>query len=242
MATSIIFNKLGRIQVEPGSAAQMFHPAAEKKRGGRSAAFSRAAAQKQGNVLTRHGMFEPDHESVARVRAGQCEAFAQLITRYQARIFHTTFHTLKNREDAEEATQDTFLRAYRGLTSFREDATFATWLDRFCYNAGLNYLEKKRTARPRPATVALEHLPAADHDIAQRERAALVEQAKANVADHFRNVLILDHTQQLPYREITEMLELPINTVKPHLFRARALLRRRMLQAMPQEEILSEVM
>lgn len=190
-------------------------------------------------------MIEPDHELVARVRAGQREAFAQLITRYQARIFHTTFRMLKNREDAEEAAQDTFVRAYRGLAKFREDATFSTWLYRICYNVCLNYLEKKRTARPRPAAVALEHLPAAeapDHDFAQRERAALVEQVMTNMPDHFRNVLILYHTQQLPYQEIAEILGLPLNTVKTHLFRARAMLRRRMLQAMPQEEILSEVM
>ncbi len=190
-------------------------------------------------------MIEPDHELVARVRAGQREAFAQLITRYQARIFHTTFRMLRNREDAEEAAQDTFVRAYRGLARFREDATFSTWLYRICCNVCLNYLEKKRTARPWPAAVALEHLPAAeapDRDFAQRERAALVEQAMADLPDHFRNVLILYHTQQLPYQEIAEILGLPLNTVKTHLFRARALLRRRMLQAMPQEELLSEVM
>jgi len=79
-------------------------------------------------------MSESDHELVARVRAGQREAFTQLIERYQARIFHTTHRMLKNRENAEEAAQDTFLRAYRGLAKFREDAAFSTWLYRICYN------------------------------------------------------------------------------------------------------------
>jgi len=93
----------------------------------------------------------------------------------------------------------------------------------------LNYLEKKRTVRPQPAAVALEHLPAAeapDQDFAQRERTALVEQAMADLPDHFRNVLILYHTHQLAYQEIAEILGVPLNTVKTHLFRARALLRR----------------
>lgn len=79
-----------------------------------------------------------DNELIAQVRAGNQRAFAELIDRYKTRIFHTTLRILGNREDAEEAAQDTFVRAYRGLESFREEATFSTWIYRICVNACLN--------------------------------------------------------------------------------------------------------
>lgn len=185
-----------------------------------------------------------DHDIVQQVLAGNREAFAHLIERYKTRIFQTTYRMLKNREDAEEAAQDTFVRAFRGLAKFRADAAFATWLYKICYNVCLNYLEKKRHARPRAPEAEMARLTdpvSPDHIFAHREKETLVENALEDLPEHFRQVLILYHAQQLSYQQIAEILNLPINTVKTHLFRGRALLRRRILQELPQKELLAEL-
>lgn len=189
-------------------------------------------------------MTTSDHDIVQQILAGNREAFAHLIERYQSRIFHTTYRMLRNREDAEEAAQDTFVRAFRGLAKFRAEATFSTWLYRICYNVCLNYLEKRRNAKPRAPEAELAHLTdpgSPDHILADRERQALVEEALEDLPAHFRSVVILYHTQQLSYQEIAEVLRLPLNTIKTHLFRGRALLRRLILQKMPQEDLVSEL-
>lgn len=190
-------------------------------------------------------MSNSDHDIVQQVLAGNREAFAHLIERYKTRIFQTTYRMLKNREDAEDAAQDTFVRAYRGLAKFRADAAFATWLYKICYNVCLNCLEKRRNAKPRAAEAELARLPdpdAPDHVFADRERKTMVEDALEDLPEHFRSVLILYHAQQLSYQQIAEILNLPINTVKTHLFRGRALLRRRILQKVPQKDLIAELL
>ncbi len=186
---------------------------------------------------------EPDHKLVARVCSGEREAFAQLVERYRARIFHTTLRMLKNREEAEEAAQDTFLRAYRGLPNFREEASFSTWVYKICYNVCLSYLERKKIR----ATVSEEELldlPAAETPeklFENREFEELVSHALAALPVVYRSVLVLYHTQHLSYQEIAEITGQPINSVKTHLFRGRALLRQHILSVQPQEEWMSMV-
>jgi len=182
---------------------------------------------------------EPDHKLVARVRGGEREAFVQLLERYQARIFHTTLRMLKNREDAEEAAQDTFLRAYRGLPNFREDAAFSTWIYKICYHVCLSYLERKKPKRFTAADENFSELPDPDtleRSYEGREFEELVAGALAELPEIYRSVLVLYHTQHLSYQEIAKITGQPINSVKTHLFRGRALLRRRILQIQLTEE------
>ena len=180
---------------------------------------------------------EPDHKLAARVCNGEREAFAQLVDRYRGRIFHTTLRLLKSREDAEEAAQDTFLRAYRGLPNFRKEASFSTWIYKICYNVCLSYLARKKAKH-----AVLEedqfNLPASetpDKLFENREFEQLLSGALAELPVIYRSVLVLYHTQHLSYQEIAEITGQPMNSVKTHLFRGRALLRQRILEMQPEE-------
>jgi len=184
-----------------------------------------------------------DNELLARTRAGDHQAFAELIDRYKARIFHTTLRILGNREDAEEAGQDTFLRAYRGLESFREEATFSTWIYRICVNTCLNLLESRKRfkAQKIESTPAAElpyiespELGFADEDLRERILAVI-----ETLPVKYRTVLVLFHVQHLAYQEIVEIVQLPMSSVKTHLFRARAMLRERLLDKIPHEELVA---
>ncbi len=181
-----------------------------------------------------------DQQLIARVCAGEREVFAQLIERYKSRIFHTTLRMLRQREEAEEAAQDVFVRAYRGLPKFREEASFSTWIFKICYNVCLSYLERKQTPRADLAEAELFTVPEEDTPerlFESREFQHLLEQAMATLSPKQSSALVLYHTQQRSYNEIAEIMEEPISSVKTHLFRGRAKLREKILQRMPLEEL-----
>jgi RNA polymerase sigma-70 factor (ECF subfamily) len=184
-----------------------------------------------------------DHELLARVRAGDQRAFAELIDRYKARICHTTLRILGNREDAEEAAQDTFLRAYRGLENFREEAGFSTWIYRICVNTCLNLLESRKRFKAQgienTPEIELPHIDSPEYNFEEEDLQNRVFSVAEKLPVKYRTVLVLYHIQHLAYQEIAEILKMPINSVKTHLFRARAMLRERVLRTIPNEELVS---
>ncbi|MDZ7292337.1 MAG: sigma-70 family RNA polymerase sigma factor [candidate division KSB1 bacterium] len=186
---------------------------------------------------------QTDNELIARIRAGDQRAFAELIDRYKARIFHTTLRILGNREDAEEAAQDTFLRAYRGLENFREEAAFSTWIYRICVNTCLNLLESRKRFKAQEIESTpvdeLPHIESPEFDFVEEDLQTRVLSVLQKLPVKYRTVLVLYHIQHLAYQEIAEITQMPIGSVKTHLFRARAMLRERLLRAIPHEELVS---
>ncbi len=184
-----------------------------------------------------------DHELVAQIRAGDQRAFVELIDRYKARIYHTSLRILGHREDAEEASQDTFVRAYRGLENFREDATFSTWIYRICVNACLNKLESRKRFKVQDIDkTPIEELPftaSPEAEFADEDLESRVFSAVEKLPAKYRTVLVLYHIQHLAYQEIATIMQMPMGSVKTHLFRARALLRERVLQEFSPEELIA---
>ncbi len=184
-----------------------------------------------------------DHELVAKIRTGDQRAFVELIDRYKARIYHTTLRILGNREDAEEAAQDTFVRAYRGLENFREEATFSTWIYRICVNTCLNLLESRKRFKAQDIdSTPVEDLPfieSTESDFEEEDLQARIFLAMEELPAKYRTVLALYHIQHLAYQEIAEIMQMPMGSVKTHLFRARALLRERVLRQFSREELVA---
>ncbi len=176
-----------------------------------------------------------DEELVARARTGDRPAFAHLVDRHRVSVFNLTLRIVGNREDAEEAAQDVFVRAYKSLDRFRGDAKFVTWLYRIAVNVSLSSV--RRTRRDLSTTSISDDdedgLPMQIPD-ASANPAELFEQAEfrdrvrnlvAELSPIYSAVISMYHIQSLSYDEIAEALELPIGTVKARLFRARAALR-----------------
>jgi len=178
---------------------------------------------------------ENDAELVAASQGGDQDAFAQLVQRHQRRVFNLVFRMLQQYEEANEVTQETFLAAWQGLSSFRGDARFSTWLYRIAYNCCLKQLEQRKKDKALNAAIQAEHL--LDH-ADKEERAStvleihdfqnLVREHLSMLPAKYRVVLVLRHLQEMTYEEMAEILTIPIGTIKTHLFRARNLLKERL--------------
>ncbi|MBN1826142.1 MAG: sigma-70 family RNA polymerase sigma factor [Candidatus Eisenbacteria bacterium] len=174
-----------------------------------------------------------DEELVRRCLAGDRDSFAFLVDRHKDRVFWLVRRTAGN-EEAEDLTQETFLRAYRALPRFRGESLFGTWLYTIARNIALSHL-RKRSGRGEAISFEEEgeekiHLLAEgtirpeeafeEKDLADRVR-ALVER----LPEPYRTVITLYHLHQLRYEEIAAVMDLPLGTVKTNLHRARKRLR-----------------
>lgn len=166
-----------------------------------------------------------DDDLIALVLSGRGEAFGTLVERYERAVYHLAYRTLREVEEAKDACQEAWMKAYRALASFRPGAKFATWIFTICYRVCCDRLAKrKRFTGEEPPDVAdpgagPENAFVASEDVA-RLRAAI-----AALPEKYRAVITLFHLQGKQYDEIAAVLGLPLGTVKTHLFRAKDLLR-----------------
>ncbi len=187
---------------------------------------------------------QDDMQLVAASKKGDQDAFAQLVQRYQRRVFNLVYRMLQHYEEATEITQETFLAAWQGLPSFRGDARFPTWLYRIAYNCSLKSLEQRKRDKALQealqAEQVLEHADSdksADAQLEVHDRQAFIQEHIAGLPAKYRVVLILRHLQDMTYEEMAEILTMPIGTIKTHLFRARNLLKER-LQSLDRDRFL----
>jgi RNA polymerase sigma-70 factor, ECF subfamily len=178
---------------------------------------------------------QDDIELVVASKAGNQDAFAQLVQRHQRRVFNLVFRMLQQYEEANEVTQETFLAAWQGLPAFRGDARFSTWLYRIAYNCSLKQLEQRKRDIVLQAAIQAEQPlqqescdERAEAEMEAHERQMLVREHLSMLPAKYRIVLVLRHLQELTYEEMAEILTMPIGTIKTHLFRARNLLKERL--------------
>jgi len=178
---------------------------------------------------------QDDVALVAASKAGDQDAFAQLVLRHQRRVFNLVFRMLQQYEEANEVTQETFFAAWQGLPSFRGDARFSTWLYRIAYNCCLKQLEQRKRDSALQTAIQAEQIlqeescdERAAAELETYERQALVREHLSLLPTKYRVVLILRHLQEMTYEEMAEILTIPIGTIKTHLFRARNLLKERL--------------
>jgi RNA polymerase sigma-70 factor (ECF subfamily) len=174
-----------------------------------------------------------DSELVRRAHAGQLDAYDDLVRRYQERIYATLYHMTANHEDANDLTQEAFIKAFQALASFKGDSSFYTWVYRIAVNRTINFL-KQRKNRVHMSLNDLdfnaEHDPdlvALVSDKTPRREAGLAElQEKLNAAllklsEPHRLVVVLHDVQGVPHEEIAKVMDCNIGTVRSRLFYAR---------------------
>lgn len=165
--------------------------------------------------------FAQGHEDEAAVRgclAGETSAFETLVTRYQKTLYAVASRMLGNREDARDATQTAFLRAFERLDSYDPSYRFFSWIYRILMNECLNVI---RARRPGEAGVVPPAPPGPLDRLEAEERRRRVRQALKGLSDEHRDVLVLRHFAELSYDDIASELEIPAKTVKSRLFAAR---------------------
>ena len=179
---------------------------------------------------------QDDTQLVNASQQGDQDAFALLVQRHQRLIFNLSLRMVQDYEDASEVTQEAFLAAWQGLPSFRGEARFATWLYRITYHCCLRQLERHKRERDLQAVIQAEHIldevnkeRRAEDMLELRDQQAVVLDQLAQLPTKYRSVLVLRHLQEMTYEEMANTLSMPIGTIKTHLFRARHLLKERLL-------------
>ncbi len=179
-------------------------------------------------------MSDPDERLVQRYLRGDAGAFTTLFERHETRVYNVCLRILGDREDARDASQETFITVLRKLPQFRGESAFSTWLHRVAVNACYDALRKrKRHPMLRPAADD-ERDPLPDPGPATPDPAEAVAgeidvaRALAQVPEDYRIALILADVRDLPYEEISRVLDVPVGTVKSRVHRGRVALARAM--------------
>ena len=176
----------------------------------------------------------PEYEQhcIQRVLAGDANAFEPLVQAYEKTVYNLALRTLGNVQDAEDVTQEAFLKAYRSLADFRGDSKFSVWLYRIVSNLCLDLLRAKKRRPTQSLSVENDEgeeeildVPdeqfSPEHLLDRKLTRESVQRGLASLPDEARQILLLREIQGLSYEEIGRVLELDPGTVKSRIFRAR---------------------
>jgi RNA polymerase sigma-70 factor (ECF subfamily) len=165
---------------------------------------------------------------VKRLKDGDLAAFAELVRRYEDRIYNLCRYLVRDPRDAQDAAQDVFLKAYRGLKDFKPDASLYTWLYRIAVNTSLDYRRRSRREASREAPLS-DDLPSAlpfpDQVYESKEITEAMQAALPKLREKLRAPIVLREIEGLSYEEIAKVLDLSVGTVKSRISRARDELR-----------------
>ena len=159
---------------------------------------------------------------VEQAKEGDRRAFSELVRRHRAVVYRTCYRVLGNREDAKDASQEAFLRAYRKLDTFRGDSAFKTWMLRLAMNVSLN--ERSRREPPRADAASAEAIASPEVPEAELMKSEVVVQihkALQLVQPNHRAAVVLRDLEGLTYQETAETLEIAEGTVKSWVHRGR---------------------
>jgi RNA polymerase sigma-70 factor (ECF subfamily) len=163
-----------------------------------------------------------DRALVEACLAGRREAFDQIVVRHRRAVYRLCYRFVGNHEDATDLAQESFLRAYRALRSFKGDSAFGTWLHRIAVNLSLNAVatraRRAETSEERAAMVASG--PDAMSLVLREERAARVRAAIGRLAPRQRATLVLRVYQEMPHQEIADLLGSSVGAVKANFSHA----------------------
>jgi len=181
-------------------------------------------------LSARTGTLEVNDDAtlVAATLAGRSEAFGMLVERYERAVYNLCLRTLRDAEEAKDASQEAFLKAFRGLKTFRPGAKFSTWIFSIAYHACCDRLGRRKRYSDAELPELADPNPGPALVAERRDEASALRAAIDALPEKYRTVITLYHLQGHQYEEIARVLDLPIGTVKTHLFRAKEQLRRQL--------------
>ncbi len=180
---------------------------------------------------------------IKRCKAGDREAFNEIIGNYQKKVINIAYHFLGNYTEAIDLTQDAFIRAYLSIRRFRQDSSFYTWLYRITVNLCKNRLKYRKRhgfyqKRSLDEPLELEEgsvrldlatgKPSPRESLESKEKISLIRQAIDSLEETQRTVLILRDREMMRYEEIARVLKCEVGTVKSRLHRAREILKEKL--------------
>ncbi|MFZ2541021.1 MAG: RNA polymerase sigma factor RpoE [Gallionella sp.] len=176
---------------------------------------------------------EVDQQLVERAQRGDKHAFGLLVTKYQRKLGRLISRFVRNSAEAEDVTQDAFIKAYRALPGFRGDSAFYTWLYRIGINTAKNHLMANKR-RPPTSTIfdadeaesfeeasLLRAVATPENELISKQVVDVVQTSLQQLPEDLRNALTLREIEGLSYEEIAAVMNCPIGTVRSRIFRAR---------------------
>ena len=184
-------------------------------------------------------------ELVKQIQKGDGSALGQLLSSYQQRIYHTCYRMVNNAETASDLTQETFAKVIEGIGSFKGNSSFGTWITRIAMNETISFLRKSKHRNAvsldkdqlrQDGSVALKALlssrrePPPSSGVEREEEIEQLVESIDELEVELRTVIVLRDLQEMDYKQIADVLNIPVGTVKSRLFRARLHLRQILLK------------
>ena len=176
-----------------------------------------------------------DDQLVKRAIGGDEQAYRELVDKYERALYFHILKMIKDKEQVEDLVQETFVKAFDNLKSYSTNYAFSTWLYRIATNHTIDYLRKKKLqtmsidepVKTKEGDMRMQ-LPdesaETDRKIIRKQRQSMVREAIKDLPPKYRRVIEMRHMEEKSYQEIADILDLPLGTVKAHIFRARELL------------------
>ncbi|MDZ7807026.1 MAG: sigma-70 family RNA polymerase sigma factor [Gracilimonas sp.] len=176
-----------------------------------------------------------DDALVSEALAGKEDSYSKLVDKYQKPLYFHIRKMIKEVELVDDLVQEVFMKAFHNLNSYSNEYAFSTWIYRIATNHTIDYLRKKKLQtlsidqpyKTKDGDMEMQ-LPdesfSTDQPVMKKERKAIVQEAIDNLPEKYRLVIEMRHMEEKSYQEIAEILDLPLGTVKAHIFRARELL------------------
>jgi RNA polymerase sigma-70 factor (ECF subfamily) len=172
-----------------------------------------------------------DAKLIDETLAGNSASFGELVCRYQDRLYTTLLHIVGCSEEAQDVVQEAFVQAFIKLETFQGHSGFYTWLYRIAFNTAISRRRRQRPTasveqtRETTGEEPIDNREAPGNRLEQQERVAQVQAALGKLSEEHRAILVLREMEGFSYEMISEMLDLPVGTVRSRLFRARMQLR-----------------
>lgn len=184
-------------------------------------------------------MEDKEGVKIAEALAGDQKAYGYLVDKHRAAVFHIINRIVRNSEAADDLVQETFMKAFASLSSYRSEYRFSTWLYKIAANSSIDFLRKRRIQalsldRPMDTRDGQVDIEVADYsyhperDLERKERSFSIQEAIDALPPKYRDVIIYRHKDDKSYEEIADLLNVPIGTVKARIFRARELLKKKL--------------
>lgn len=170
-----------------------------------------------------------DAKNVQSILAGDAVAFKSLVVKYKKRVFSLGMSFFHNESDTDDFVQDVFIKVFTGLKSFRGDSRFSTWLTRIAYNTAINAINRKKEYTSFTGEIDIideEQVPERIH--LREVTKQVIKEAIDSLPQKYHVCLDMYFFYDMSYAEIAEVVNLPLNTVKSHVFRAKKILREKL--------------
>lgn len=197
-----------------------------------------SSESKSNNTASRESASESSREDdklVAAAVEGDENAYAELVDKYKRALYFHIAKMIRDKEQIEDLVQESFMKAFGNLKSYNTEYAFSTWLYRIATNHSIDYLRKRKLQtlsidepqQTRDGELEMQ-LPdesyITDRDIIRKQRQNIIHNAIDDLPEKYREVIQMRHMEEKSYQEIADLLDLPLGTVKAHIFRAREML------------------